>query len=463
VIDPAEGLLISVSPGEARIALIEDGRLAELWIDREADRSRVGDVFRGRVGKVDAGLQGAFVDLGPEGTGFLGFETGGARVNEGESVVVQVVRDADGGKSLGLRTRIELGGRLVVFNPIGAEISVSRRIPAATERERLRGVLVDAAIGDEGWLARTAAVGAPDDEIADEMAELRAAVAAWPSRTAVPSLLYREPDAVSRALRDLTFEGMRAILVDDGPTLSAVRAYAERNLPELVPLIARYDGREPLLERIEDELARALAHRIALPGGGALTFDATAALTAVDVDFGAAPGAGRRNPVDINLAAADEIARQIRLRDIGGLVVVDFIRMRDRGDRDRLIELLAAAVEHDRLPVQVMGMTRAGLVELQRPRGRVGLRALMARACPVCAGTGTTPAPLAAALAALREVAAASAGAPPVIVAAPDVAQVLGDEAAAPLAETGRRLGAAITVESDDGLAPGGFEIRPAG
>jgi len=460
VIDPAEGLLISVSPGETRIALVEDGRLAELWIDRAADRSRIGDVYRGRVGKVDAGLQGAFVDLGSEGTGFLGFETGGARVNEGDAVVVQVVRDADGGKSLGLRTRIELGGRLVVFNPVGGEIAVSRRIPAANERERLRTILVDAAVGDEGWLARTAASGAPEDEIVDEMEELRVAVAAWPSKSAVPTLLYREPDAVSRALRDLTYEGMDAILVDDGPTLSAARAFAEGYFPELVPLIVRYDGKAPLLERIEDDLARGLAHRITLAGGGALTFDTTAALTAIDVDFGAAPGAGRRNPVDVNLAAADEIARQIRLRDIGGLVVIDFIRMRDRGDRDRLIEVLAGAVEHDRLPVQVMGMTRAGLVEVQRPRGRIGLRAMMERACPVCAGTGATPAPLGAALAALRH--ALAAGVPSVIVAAPDVAQSLEDEAAGPLAEAGRALGGAIAVETDDGLAPGAFEIRPA-
>ncbi len=278
----------------------------------------------------------------------------------------------------------------------------------------------------------------------------------------MPCRLYRDPDAVSRALRDLTFEGMTAILVDDGPTLSAARAYAERSFPELLPLIARYDGSEPLLERIEDDLARALGHRIVLAARGAVTFDATAALTAVDVDFGAAPGVGRRNPVDINLAAADEIARQIRLRDIGGLIVIDFIRMRDRGDRDRLIEAMARAVEHDRLPVQVMGMSRAGLVEVMRPRGRVGLRAMMTRACPVCAGTGATPAPLAAALAALREVASSAPGARPVIVAAPDVAQALGDQAAAPLVEAGQRLGGAVTVETDASLAPGGFEIRPS-
>jgi ribonuclease G len=460
VIDPQEGLLISVSPGETRIALIEGGRLAELWIDRVADRSRVGDVFRGRVGKVDAGLQGAFVDLGAPGTGFLGFETGGNRVHEGDAVTVQVVRDAEGGKSLGLRTRIELGGRLVVFNPVGGEIAVSRRIPAANERERLRTVLLDAAIGDEGWLARTAAAGAADDEVIDEMEELRAAVAEWPSKTAVPCLLYREPDAVSRSLRDLTYEGMTAILVDDGPTLTAAQAYAEMHFPDLVPLIARYDGRAPLLDRIEDDLARALARRVALPGGGAITFDNTTALTAVDVDFGSAPGAGRRNPLDINLAAAEEVARQIRLRDIGGLIVVDFIRMRDRADRDRLIETMAAAVENDRLPVQVMGMTRAGLVEVLRPRGRVGLRTLMERACPVCAGTGGVPAPAAAALEALRKVLRSAPGRPPAIAAAPDVAQAFAEAAAQPLAEAGARLGGSITVETDDSLLPGTFEIR---
>ena len=460
MIDPAEGLLISVSPGETRIALIEGGRLAELWIDRVADRSRVGDVFRGRVGKVDAGLQGAFVDLGAPGSGFLGFESGGSRVNEGDAVTVQVVRDAEGGKSLGLRTRIELGGRLVVFNPIGGEVAVSRRIPAANERERLRTVLLDAAIGDEGWLARTAAAGASDDEVIDEMEELRAAVADWPSQTAVPCLLYREPDAVSRALRDLTYEGMTAILVDDGPTLTAARHYAQTHFPDLVPLIVRYDGREPLLARTEDELARALARRVALPGGGALTFDGTTALTAVDVDFGSAPGTGRRNPLEINLAAADEIARQIRLRDIGGLIVIDFIRMRDRTDRDRLIETMAAAVEHDRLPVQVMGMTRAGLVEVLRPRGRVGLHSLMERACPVCAGSGATPTPAAAALDALRRVIAAGPGGAPSITAAPDVAQAFTGSAAAPLAEAGTVVGAPIRVETDDSLLPGTFEIR---
>jgi ribonuclease G len=266
---------------------------------------------------------------------------------------------------------------------------------------------------------------------------------------------------MSRALRDLTFEGMTAILVDDGPALSAARGFAERTFPELVPLIARYDGSTPLLERIEDDLARALDHRIVLSGGGAVTFDSTAALTAVDVDFGAAPGAGRRNPVDINLAAADEIARQIRLRDIGGLIVIDFIRMRDRGDRDRLLDALAGAVEHDRLPVQVMGMSRAGLVEVLRPRGRVGLHALMARPCAVCAGTGATPAPLASALAAVRQAMASGAGSRSMIAAAPDVARALGDQAAEPLAEASQILGGAIAVETDESLAPGAFEIRP--
>ncbi|MBI3515075.1 MAG: ribonuclease E/G [Proteobacteria bacterium] len=349
----------------------------------------------------------------------------------------------------------------MVFNPVGGEIAVSRRIPAANERERLRTMLLDAAIGDEGWLARTAAAGANDDELLDEMEELRAAVAEWPNRTAVPGLLYREPDAVSRSLRDLTYEGMTAILVDDGPTLTAAQTYAETHFPDLVPLIARYGGAEPLLDRIEDDLAQALAHRVAVRGGGALTFDSITALTAVDVDFGSAPGTGRRNPLDINLAAADEIARQIRLRDIGGLIVIDFIRMRDRADRDRLIETMAAAVEHDRLPVQVMGMTRAGLVEVLRPRGRVGLRTLMERTCPVCVGTGGVPAPAAAALEALRRVMASGRpGGRPVIAVAPDVAQAFAEVAAAPLAEAGQRIGGAIAIETDDALPPGAFEIR---
>jgi Rne/Rng family ribonuclease len=313
-------------------------------------------------------------------------------------------------------------------------------------------------MGDEGWLARTAAAGVTEDELIDEMEELRGAVGDWPSKTAVPTLLYREPDAVSRALRDLTYEGMTAILVDDGATLTAARTYADAHFPDLVPLIQRYDASTPLLARIDDELGRGLAQRVVLAGGGAITFDGTVALTAVDVDFGAAPGAGRRNPVDINLAAADEIARQIRLRDIGGLIVIDFIRMRDRMDRDRVVEALAQACEHDRLPVQVMGMTRAGLVEVLRPRGRVGLKALMERACPVCAGSGHVADASAAALEALRQ--AIGAGPRAVIVAAPDVARAFAEEAAPALEEAGHKRGGAITVESDDALAPGAFDIR---
>jgi ribonuclease G len=456
---PEQGLVITLSPGETRAALLEQGKLVELTVTRRDRGSHVGDVFRARITKIDPAIRGAFLDLGPAGTGFLGFEAGGEAFSEGERLLAQVKRDADNGKPLGLSTRIELAGRLAVYLPGGGEIAASRRLPPP-ERRRLAEEAAALAHPGEGWQLRTAAAVAPPKALAAEMAALRDLASGW-SAEGAPGLVHAEPGAVARALHDTLDLELDQVLIDDAQGFKAAQDWCRRWRPDLLDRLALWPGPEDLFETLglEAEIEQALSKRLTLEGGGALIIERTRALTSIDVDRGSA----QDQPSDINERAALELVRQIRLRDIGGMILVDFLRMRAREERDALLQILREEARYDPLGLDIMGFTRAGLVEIVRPRRRAGLAELMLQDCGACAGTSAVRHPEAAAYAAIRAVLREQSHDPAArlaIAAAPDIAAAFAGPAAGALAEAGERLGRAIPVTTDPALAPDRYELR---
>lgn len=382
------GLLVEVRPDRVRTAVVEAGALVELLIDTVARPSRVGEVHRARVARVDRAIGGCFLALSGGEAGFLGLESGGEGLTEGDTVVAQVIRDPAQGKAVGLRRRVELGGALVLLalNAPG-EIAVTRRVRAPAERERLRALLAVAARPGEAWTARTAAAAATPDAVRSEMAALRGLadglVASGP-----PAILHREPGPVEQAIRAVAHTDPAVILVDDGAAYTAARSFVERALPGLAGRMRHHRG-GPVLAGVAAEIAVALQRRVDLDNGSVLWIDRARALTAIDLDLGRAGERGL-GAVEANLAAVPAIARQLRLRGIGGSIVVDFLRMPERAQRDALADAMRRAVASDRLPVQVLGFTRGGLLELTRPHGRPELRTLLTRDCAACDGAGWT-------------------------------------------------------------------------
>jgi ribonuclease G len=455
---PDHGLAISLSPGEIRVALIEGGRLVSLTLDRHQSGPRVGDIFHGRLTKLDRAIGGGFVDVGNGETGFVDLPKPDPSLSEGDTMLLQVATEAEGGKQLGLRRRIELAGRSVLLVPGGSGVEISKRIRDAGRRKELKSLVEGAAQTHEGWVVRTLAATATNERILAEMIGLRhEARALKPS--AKPGLARAEPDVIVHALRDLATIEMQAILLDDGAAFTAARRFAAAHHPALLPIIQRHQGGD-LFEALElsAEIEEALGRRHPIPGGGALLIDATPTLTAIDIDREGAA----RSPREINLAACPEIARLIRLRDIGGIIVVDFLRMASREEREAVAACLAEALAADPVPTDVLGFTRAGLCELTRPRGRRALDRMLSAPCPSCQASGRVRDPRAVALEAIRAVMASVEREPalkPAILAAPAVARQLIGAVSASLDEAERLIGRPIPVLPDPALAPDRFLI----
>lgn len=449
-----EEILVERGIGETRTALIEGGRLAELLIDREDTAPRAGQLYLGRVVRVERSLQAAFVDCGAGRHGLLPeAETSGRTLPaEGQAVLVQVMRPAMADKGARLTARPSLPGRLTIYRPLGAGVAISSRIPDAAERERLSDIVAEF---DGGTIVRTAAAGADGTAIARERAALLerwSDIRARADRAKAPCLIDGDGGPVERALRDHAAPSVRRILVDDAETLAAAKSYAAAQAPDLADRLARHDGPEALFDayEVDREIEAALEPRVNLPGGGAITIEPTTALTAIDVDSAGDVGGRDRAETAFrtNLAAADEIARQIRLRGIGGNIVVDFIRMDGRRQPRRVIEALTAAFASDPAAVRIGGFSDLGLVEISRQRTRLPLAALMLEPSDAAAPRLAIPALRSLALRrALRE---AQAGPPGrlTVRCAPPVADALD---AAAIGRLSRRAGRMIEVCADTG------------
>jgi ribonuclease G len=465
-------LLLSVSPGEVRAALLEDDETVELVVERPDASDGPGAVYLGRVTAVAEHLDAAFVDIGRGEAAFLpasaavlapGKQPIAALVHEGEAVLVQVTRGATGDKGPKATRRVALPGHRLVLRPFEPGVAAGRRLADAAERARLTDIVEGLAKKDDGFILRTAAEGADAAALEAEAAMLRAQwreIAEAARTRQPPLLLHGEADPVARILRD-HLPGAAARVVTEGRAgFAAALAWCKRHRPELIDHVEAGGGALFEEQGVEAAIDGALMAEVPLPSGGMIAIEPTRALTAIDVDTGAdtRPGGQARGILATNLEAAAAVARQLRLRNVGGLVAVDFVHMRDAAHRRQVAATLRKATADDPAAVDIGEITRFGLLELTRRRERPSLAELMLDP-PYALGRRNA---LTVALAALRAVLrAAERGGPgaPVLKAAPEVIAALGGPAAAALAETETALARPLALEAEPGLARERIEI----
>lgn len=406
-----EQILINSSREEARVAILEDGILKDILVERMCARGLVGNVYYGQVVRVLPGMQSAFLNVGLERTAFLHIaeiegartETGTLRpietlLHEGQRLMVQVAKDPIGTKGARLTTTISLAGRKLVYLPNDTHIGVSQRIDDEALRERLREEVTALRPPEEkgGYIVRTSAEeGATEEEFRTDMtylAHLWKEIQQKAREAKGPKLLYQDLTLSQRVLRDLVHEETASIEVDERSEFKALQAFARQFVPTAAEKLHFYEGETPLFELygIDAELEKALGRRVDLKSGGYLVFDQTEAMTTIDVNTGAY--VGKRDFSDTvfktNLEAAQVIARQLRLRNLGGIIIVDFIDMAKDEHREAVLSELRRAVAHDRTKMTVSGFNELGLVAMTRKRTRESLAHVLCETCPICGGRG---------------------------------------------------------------------------
>ena len=472
-------VLIEAGPGESRVALVDGERLVELVVARADGESVAGNVYLGRVQRLLPAIQAAFVDIGARRAGFLALAEvrpigaageGGIAdyASEGDAILVQAVSDPAADKGARLTSRVALPGRYLVATPSQPEIKVSRQLEDGETRARLIALMGELADEGEGFIVRTAAARADREALRRDLAYLRAAWDEVTERRAAarpPALLYREPEPLHRVLRDQA--GLAAIVVDGAPALAEARAVCRRLAPEMEGLVEEHRGQAALFDAygLEEQIEAALEPVAGLPSGGNIVIEATKALTAIDVNSGGhGEGGPEETALAVNLEAAAEIARQVRLRNIGGLIAIDFLPMRRRRNGAEVLHGLRRALAGDPCPSHVVGFTRLGLVEVTRQRRRAALADVLLTPCPACAGRGRGRSPETVAFGALRRVrreAAANPGAALAVTAAPAVIAALEGAAQAGLEALAARLGRAPALIEDRDFPPERVDVGP--
>ena len=400
-------MLISTDAHETRVAILEDRRLSELYVERSR-RSVVGNVYLGKVRDVLPGMQAAFVDIGLDKNAFLYVDEIvvpedvvspprrdiQALLRPGQDLMVQVLKDPMGTKGARVTTEVTLPGRLLVLLPFTPFVGISRKLDE-DERERLSGIVASLVPGGIGVIVRTAAAGCAETDLAGDLEfllRLWKRVQQQAAEAAAPALAYTEMDLALRLVRDAFTDGYRRLTVDDRRVHDKVVAFLGKMAPHLVKRVHLYNDRAPLFDQygIQADIETALLREVPLPSGGHITIDHTEALTAIDVNTGSY--VGRTNLEDTvlrtNLEAASEAVRQIRLRDIGGIIVIDFIDMEDPRNRQLTLTRLGEELERDRTKTRLSDMSRLGLVELTRKNVTDGLYGALTERCPVCGGDG---------------------------------------------------------------------------
>jgi ribonuclease G len=406
-----EDILINITPQETRVAVLLAGVVQELHVERAATRGLVGNIYLGKVARVLPGMQSAFVDIGLERAAFLHVaDIWEYRqftqdkpppierlVHEGDALLVQVVKDPIGTKGARLSTQISLAGRMLVYLPQDPHIGVSQRIEDEAERAQLREMLARVVPADEkgGYIIRTSAEDATEADLAADIDYLRkrwTQIREAATQSPAPSVLYQELSLAQRVLRDVVTEATQTIQIDSRENFAALQAFAAQYVPRVLGKLAHYTGERPLFDlyQIDAEIERALARRVDLKSGGYLIIDQTEAMTTIDVNTGGF--VGTRNFDDTvfktNLEAAHAIARQLRLRNLGGIIVVDFIDMVNAEHREAVLAEFKRALARDRTRMTVSGFTQLGLVEMTRKRTRESLAHVLCEPCPVCGGRG---------------------------------------------------------------------------
>lgn len=406
-----QDILINCTPRETRVAVMMAGILEDLHIEREANKGLVGNVYMGRVIRVLPGMQSAFVDVGLERTAFLHIlDIEGARqdggeykpiekiLTDGQRLLVQVAKDPIGSKGARLTTTISLAGRKLVYLPRDTHIGVSQRIEDDAQREALREQVMRLRGDDKkgGYIVRTSAEeGATDAEFLEDMtylARLWEQIEAQTANATAPKLLYQDLSLAQRVIRDMVQSETRTIYVDSRRTFEALKRFSRIYAPAAFDKLVHYVGERPLFEvhGVDEEIERALGRRVPLKSGGYLVVDQTEAMTTIDVNTGGFVGKRdfSQTVFKTNLEAAQTIARQLRLRNLGGIIIIDFIDMNSAEHRAAVLSELRRAASHDRTKHTISDFTELGLVEMTRKRTRESLSHVLCEPCPVCQGRG---------------------------------------------------------------------------
>ena len=490
-------ILINAAPWETRVAVLEDTALGELYVERGRDRSVAGNVYKCSVVRVLPGMQAAFVDVGLEKAAFLHvsdltgpdlvrgvieepdeergevevtpprrrvqFAPIEERLAKGQELLVQVSKEPIGSKGARVTANVSLPGRYLVHMPGTDHVGISRRIEDPEERDRLRDAVESEREGPDGFIVRTACEGATKREIRDDvrfLTRLWAHVQQTAAGVPAPALVHRDLDLGLRILRDLFTSDVERLVVDDPGEYARIREFAEALTPRLAPRVHLHEGPTPLFEQygVETKIARALERRVWLKSGGYLVFDQTESLTTVDVNTGRYVGKKDQEETVLrtNLEAAKQVVHQLRLRNIGGIIVIDFIDMEKLANRRKVYETLQEAVKTDKARSTILQISELGLVQMTRKRTRESLGQLLQEPCPHCDGLGRMRSAETIAYEALRRLARA-AGDPDrpgalVLAVHPAVADFLNGDGAVHVQALATRSGRPVRVEARPGV-----------
>jgi ribonuclease G len=483
-----EEILINVTSRESRAALVENGVLQEVLVERASRRGLISNIYKGRVSRVLPGMQAAFVDVGLERTAFLHASDIARNPDEdapdrdpepnirefvqaGDELLVQVLKDPIGTKGARLTTYISIPSRFVVMLPNSTSIGVSVRIEDEAERERLRS-LVECCIGDSaqaGYIVRTAAEGASLDALRADMLFLQKlweSISKSVASTQTGKLVHEDLSLPLRVLRDLLSPEIERVRIDSKPWFERMRDFAAQFIPHMVPMIELYEGPRPIFDLygVDDEIERALHPKVPLKSGGYLIFDQTEAMTTIDVNTGAY--VGHRNLEETifrtNLEAAIAIARQLRLRNLGGIIIIDFIDMQEEDHRNQVLQALSGRLAHDHAKTQIMDVSPLGLVEMTRKRNRESLERLLCQPCPSCDGRGFVKTAETVCYEIFREIVRQHRQfdlQELLVLARPEVIERLLDEESASVAELEELTGSPIRLQSESMYSPDQFDV----
>ncbi|MFF7061016.1 ribonuclease G [Pseudomonas sp. NPDC008258] len=412
----SEEILINITPMESRVAVVENGVLQEVHVERTQRRGIVGNIYKGKVVRVLPGMQAAFVDIGLERAAFIhaseisqregsAVENITALVHEGQALVVQVTKDPIGSKGARLTTQLSIPSRYLVYMPRSSHVGISLKIEDEAERDRLKQVVSDCMESENikdagGFILRTAAEGARSEEILQDIRYLRRLweqIGTQIKTCGAPTVIYEDLGLALRTLRDLVNPKIEKIRIDSRETFQKTTQFVGELMPEIADRLEHYPGERPIFDLygVEDEIQRALERKVPLKSGGYLVVDPAEAMTTIDVNTGAF--VGHRNLEETifktNLEAATAIARQLRLRNIGGIIIIDFIDMEDEEHQRQVLRTLEKQLERDHAKTNIIGITELGLVQMTRKRTRESLEQVLCEPCLACQGRGKLKTP----------------------------------------------------------------------
>jgi len=453
-------ILINSLTKEVRIAVLEEGELVEFYVERKGDRGLVGNIYKGKVTKIVPAVQAAFVDIGEGRNAFLYVKDAVSAdfdeeeieeepeaelppieevVSVGQELLVQVAKEPIGTKGPRVTTNVTVPGHYLVLLPTINKLGLSRRITDEAERERLKRAVEKIKPEDYGLIVRTAAEGATEEELKkdlDYILKVWEGLKEKAEKRPPPALLYRDLEIVPKTLRDLLTEDVKEVLIDSKGEFERALSFTKAFIPKLTDRIKLYGEKVPLFEKfqVEKAIEKALSRKVFLPGGGYIVIDETEALVSIDVNSGKFKKSSslEETALEINLKAAKEIARQLRLRDIGGIIVIDFIDMQSQKNKELLLETFERELSKDRARTKIVSMSDLGLVEMTRKRVKKSLGKTLTVTCPYCEGRGRVKSPETVAFEVERELLSFLKGVKPgkqvVVYANPAVAQKLKNE-----------------------------------